>query len=65
MSDKAIEELKRMNKLLVLMITKGMNQSDTVEILLKAGFQSGEISELTGIKSSVVRQTVYMSKKKK
>lgn len=65
MENETLLELKRMNKLLVLMITKGMNQNESIETLAKAGFQMREIADLTGVKSTIVNATMYKQKNKK
>lgn len=65
MNEEILHELKRMNKLLVLMITRGMEQNEKIETLSAAGFQLKEISDLTGVKSTVVNATLYRIRKKK
>jgi hypothetical protein len=65
MMEEAVIELKRMNKLLVLMLTKDMEQIQKIELLSHCGFKLKEIAELTGVKNTVVNATLYRLKSKK
>ena len=60
--DELIKEIRNMNKLLVLFLTKDQNQTTTIVTLDSAGFRPSEIAGLLGAKLSTV--TGVLSKKK-
>jgi len=65
MTDEVVVELKRMNKLLALMLTNGMEQIHKIELLSKSGFHLKEIADFIGVKSTVVNATLYRLNQKK
>jgi hypothetical protein len=65
MTDEVLVELKKMNKLLAMMITKDINNIDKIVILSKAGYQAKEIAELIDSTPNTVSVTLYKMKKNK
>ena len=63
MTTELAEEIRTMNKLLVLMITKDMEQIEKIEILSKAGFGQKEIADFIGTTSNTVGVTLNRLKK--
>lgn len=60
--EELIKEIRNLNKLLVLLLTKGQNQTATIVTLNSAGFRPSEIANLLGAKLSTI--TGVLSKKK-
>lgn len=65
MTTELIEEIRKMNKLLVLMVTKELLQNDKIETLSRVGFSPKEIAELIGATSNTVSVTLNKIKKRK
>lgn len=60
-----VNEMKKMNKLLVLSILQGKTQSECILLLNKVGFRQTEIAELLGTTANTVNSAIQKSKKKK
>ena len=58
-----LEEIKRTNKLLVVIATKDLSQTDKIMLLNKAGFGQKEIADLVGTTSNTVGVTLNRLKK--
>ena len=54
-----LQELQRISKLLALMVTREMIQSERIEFFSNIGFRPKEIADLIGTKSNIVR-AVYI-----
>jgi transcriptional regulator len=65
MKDEFITELKNLNKLLVLLLTKGQTQTESIILLNKAGFQQKIIAEYLGTTSNTVNVALNRAKKGK
>jgi len=63
MNAELIEEIKKTNKLLVIMATKDLSQSDKIALLSKVGFGQKEIADLVGTTSNTVGVTLHKLKK--
>ena len=63
MTNDLTNEIKKMNKLLVLIFTKDMSQTNAISFLSKSGFQPKEIADLLGTTSNTV--SVVLNKLKK
>lgn len=63
MTDELLEQIKKLNKLLVLIFTKDMSQVNKITDLSKAGFTPKEIADFIGTTSNTV--SVALNKKKK
>lgn len=64
-TDHIVLELRRTNRLLVHMIIKEKNQTESMEILSKIGYQPKEIGELIGVARSTVSSELSKLRKKK
>ena len=60
-----IDEIKKTNKLLVIMATKYLPQTDKIALLSRVGFGQKEIADLVGTTSNTVGVTLNKLKKKK
>ncbi|MCB9237370.1 MAG: hypothetical protein H6580_05535 [Flammeovirgaceae bacterium] len=60
-----IDEIKKTNKLLVIMATKDLPQTDKIALLSRVGFGQKEIADLVGTTSNTVGVTLNKLKKKK
>ncbi len=61
-----LEELKKTNKLLAILVLRGFeNKTEQILLLSQAGFMPGEIASMVGTTSNTVSVTVARSKKKK
>ena len=65
MTTELIQEMKKMNKLLVLMATKGLAQNEKIAMLSNAGFAQKEIADFVGTTSNTVNTTLNRLKSKK
>lgn len=65
MTNELIQEFRKMNKLLVLMATRDLPQTEKIVFLAKAGFGQKEIAELIGTTSNTVGVTLNRIKKRK
>lgn len=59
-----IDEIKKTNKLLVIMATKDLPQTDKIALLSRVGFGQKEIADLVGTTSNTVGVTLNKLKKK-
>ncbi len=64
-NDEILAELRRIEKLLVLMATKDQKQKDQVRILDSMGFQPKEIGVLLGITGNAARVVLHSVRKRK
>lgn len=65
MTAELTNEIKKMNKLLVVMVTKDLSQVEKIKTLAKAGFGQKEIAELIGTSANTVGVTLNRIKKTK
>lgn len=65
MTSDLVSEIKKMNKLLVLLITKELQQTEKIALLAKAGFGQKEIADLVGTTSNTVGVALNRLKKVK
>ena len=65
MNDELIAEIKKLNKLLILLLTKDFTQNDKIVYLNESGYTPKEISELIGTTSNTVSVTINKLKKRK
>ena len=63
MNDELLIEIKKMNKLLALNLTKDQPQNDKILTLSNAGFKPKEIADLIGTTSNTVRVALSRMKK--
>jgi DNA-binding CsgD family transcriptional regulator len=63
MTTELVHEIKKMNKLLVLMATKDLSQTEKIELLNKVGLGQKEIAELVGTTRNTVNVTLNRLKK--
>ena len=63
--EELINEIKKMNKLLVISILQGKTQSECILLLKRVGFGQTEIAELVGTTPNTVNSTIQKAKKKK
>lgn len=63
MTTELIQEIRKMNKLLVLMATKDLPQIEKIGILAKAGFGQKDIADLVGTTTNIVGVTLNRLKK--
>lgn len=63
-SSAILDELKKMNKLLALLVTEGKTREHGVGSLSGAGFMPKDIAEILGIAPNAVSVVLYQSKKK-
>ncbi len=64
-NDDVLHALQRMNKLLALVVVKGLEDKDAVLTLLRAGYSQVEVASLLGKKTSAVGMIVLRNKPKK
>ena len=62
--DKLIQEMKKTNKLLVLLILQGKAQNECILLLNRVGFSPKEIAELVGATANTVSVALNRAKKK-
>ena len=65
MNDELIVEIKKLNKLLILLLTKDLTQNDKILFLNDSGYTPKEISKLIGTTSNTVSVTINKLKKRK
>lgn len=65
MNDELLSEIKKLNKLLILFLTKDFSQNEKIQFLSTAGFMPKEISEIIGTTSNAVRVSLVRIKKGK
>ncbi len=63
-NDEILAELRRIEKLLVLIATKNEKQKEQVRLLDSLGFQPKEIGELLGITANAARVALHSVRKK-
>ena len=63
-NDEILTELRRIEKLLVLIATKDEKQKEQVRVLDSMGFQPKEIGELLGITANAARVALHSVRKK-
>jgi DNA-directed RNA polymerase specialized sigma24 family protein len=63
-NDEILVELRRIEKLLVLIATKDQTQREQVRVLNTMGFQPKEIAELLGITANAARVALHSVRKK-
>ncbi len=63
MSEELIKEIKKTNKLLVMMATKDLPQNEKINFLSKVGFGQKEIADLIGTTSNTVGVALNRLKK--
>lgn len=63
MNEELLNEVKRTNRLLVVMATKDLSQTDKIDTLYKAGYSPKEIAEMIGTTSNTVNVTINKLKK--
>jgi hypothetical protein len=63
-NDEILLELRRIEKLLVLIATKDQTQREQVRLLSSMGFQPKEIGELLGITANAARVVLHTVRKK-
>lgn len=60
-----LDELKKLNKLIGLLVTQGRSPGEKILLLNQAGLSPKEISDTLGVSSNLVSVTIYNEKKKK
>lgn len=63
MTTELLQEMKKMNRLLVVMATKDLQQNEKIALLSSAGFAQKEIAEFVGTTSNTVNTTLNRLKK--
>lgn len=63
MNDDLIQEIKKMNKLLALVLTKEQDQKITITQLYSAGFKQKEIADLLNTTELAVKSILYRQRK--
>jgi len=64
-SELVIDELKKLNRLMSLLLTNGRGPGEKILLLTQAGLSPKEISEILGVSANSVSVTLYQEKKKK
>lgn len=59
MEDELLKEIKKMNKLLVLVLVKGQDKIISILQLTAAGYTQSEIGDLLGIARKSVENAIY------
>lgn len=62
--EEILQELRRISKLLVLMVTKDQTQKDRIALLSSIGFEPKDIASLLGTTPSTVSVTLSIIKKR-
>lgn len=65
MNEEILNELKKLNKLLVLLLTKDDSQMDKIVLLSNSGFSPKEIADIIGTTSNTVSVSLNRIKKGK
>lgn len=63
MYDELIIEVKKLNKLVILLLTKDLSQNDKIIFLDKSGFQPKDIAEIINTTPNTVRVTLARLRK--
>lgn len=63
MNEEIVKELKKLNKLLSIILTKELSQREKILFLNKSGFSPKEISEMVGTTANTIRVTLNRLKK--
>lgn len=63
MKDELTEEIKKLNKLLILLLTKELSQNEKIIFLDKSGFQPKDIAEIINTTPNTVRVTLAKIRK--
>lgn len=63
MTTELLQEMRKMNRLLVLMVTKDLQQNEKIGLLSSAGFPQKEIADFLGTTSNTVNTTLNRLKK--
>lgn len=64
MADELIMEIKKLNKLLILLLVKDFAQNDKIKFLSEAGLQPKEIGEVLNLSPNLVRVALSRMRKK-
>ena len=64
MDNETLNELKKMNKILALLLVKDMEQNDKIKALSKSGFQPKDIADLIDTTANTVSIILSRSRKK-
>lgn len=64
MTEKLLEEMIKMNKLLAISATKGMDNNEKIDILIRAGYKYKEIADLIDVSENAVKLTAFRKRKK-
>lgn len=65
MTAELLQEMRKMNKLLVLIATKDLSQTEKIALLDKVGIGQKEIAELVGTTSNTVGVALHQIRKTK
>lgn len=63
MKDELTEEIKKLNKLLILLLTKDLSQNEKIIFLDKSWFQPKDIAEIINTTPNTVRVTLAKIRK--
>jgi DNA-binding CsgD family transcriptional regulator len=63
LNEELLNEVKRTNRLLVVMATKDLSQTDKIDTLYKAGYSPKEIAQMVGTTGNTVNVTINKLKK--
>lgn len=63
MKDEFVEEIKKLNKLLILLLTKELPQNEKIAFLDKSGFQPKDIAEILNTTPNTVRVSLARIRK--
>lgn len=63
MNDELIREIKKLNKLLILLLTKDLPQNEKIQFLDKSGFSPKDIAEIINTTPNTVRVTLARLRK--
>lgn len=64
-SKSILEELKKLNRLMGILVTNGRGAGEKILLLNQVGLSPKEISEILGVSANLVSVTVHKEKKKK
>ena len=60
-----LDELKKLNKLMSILVTAGKTPGEKILLLNQVGLTPKEISDILGVTSNLVSVTIYQDKKKR
>ena len=63
--DELISEIRKLNKLLILLLTQDKTQASIISMLDKVGFRPKEISDLIGAPKNSVTKEISRNRKNK